>query len=182
MAYDPHSWLSPMAFSAQIDVVLGVMSTAFPDHADAFRANADAYKAELAALDGEFEAAFGEGGTCSENTVAANHNAYAYLADAYDLDFVTVHGLDPEGEPSVEDIAEVVERIEEDGLTVLFIEEYTDASAVDSLVAQTVSDDLEAGVTVLTLYTMEMAPKDASDDYLSLMTKNLENLKTGLGC
>ncbi|MEC7635235.1 MAG: zinc ABC transporter substrate-binding protein [Candidatus Thermoplasmatota archaeon] len=182
MAYDPHSWLSPKAFSAQIDVVLGVMSTAFPDHADAFRANADAYKAELAALDGEFEAAFGEGGTCSENTVAANHNAYAYLADAYDLDFVTVHGLDPEGEPSVEDIAEVVERIEEDSLTVLFIEEYTDASAVDSLVAQTVSDDLEAGVTVLTLYTMEMAPKDASDDYLSLMTKNLENLKTGLGC
>ena len=76
----------------------------------------------------------------------------------------------------------MVETIEEDGLTVLFIEEYTDASAVDSLVAQTVSDDLEAGVTVLTLYTMEMAPKDASDDYLSLMTKNLENLKTGLGC
>ena len=34
----------------------------------------------------------------------------------------------------------------------------------------------------LTLYTMEMAPMDANDDYLSLMNKNLDNLKAGLGC
>ena len=158
------------------------MSTAFPDGADAFRANADAYLAELDALDEGFEAAFGENGTCTNNIVASNHNAYAYLAQRYDLEFVTVHGLDPEGEPSAEDIAEVVERIDDDGLTVLFVEEYTNADAVTSLVQQTVSDDLPNGVTVLTLYTMEMAPLDDSDDYLSLMNKNLENLKTGLSC
>ena len=114
--------------------------------------------------------------------MAANHNAYAYISNAYDIEFVTVHGLDPEGEPSAADVAEVVERIGDDEITVLFVEEYTDASAVDSLVQQTVSDDLPNGVTVLTLYTMEMAPMDASDDYLSLMNKNLDNLKTGLGC
>ena len=171
-----------MAFAAQVDVVVGVMSTAFPDGADTFRANGDAFKAELNTLDDGFKAAFGESGTCTSNSVAANHNAYAYIADAYDIEFVTVHGLDPEGEPSAADIAEVVERIGEDEINVLFVEEYTDASAVDSLVQQTVSDDLPNGVTVLTLYTMEMAPMDASDDYLSLMNKNLENLKTGLGC
>ena len=182
LAYDPHSWLSPMAYAAQVDVVVGVMSTAFPDGAETFRANGDAFKAELNTLDDGFKAAFGESGTCTSNSVAANHNAYAYIADAYDIEFVTVHGLDPEGEPSAADIAEVVERIGEDEITVLFVEEYTDDSAVDSLVQQTVSDDLPNGVTVLTLYTMEMAPMDASDDYLSLMNKNLENLKTGLGC
>ena len=171
-----------MAFSAQIDVVLDVLSTAFPDGAEAFEANANAYKAELLALDGEFEAAFGDNGTCSANTVAANHNAYAYLADAYNLDFVTVHGIDPEGEPTAEDIAEVVERVTEDGITVLFVEEYTDEAAVASLVQQTVSDDMPEGISVLTLYTMELAPMDSDDDYMSLMTKNLENLKTGLGC
>ena len=51
-----------------------------------------------------------------------------------------------------------------------------------SLVQQTISDDLPDGVSVLTLYTMEMAPSDSTDDYISMMTKNLENLKTGLGC
>ena len=51
------------------------------------------------------------------------------------------------------------------------------------LLADTVSDDLPNGLAILTLYTMEMAPSEASgDDYLSLMGKNLENLKTGLGC
>ena len=178
LAYDPHSWLDPLAFKEQIEVVVGVMSTAFPDGADAFQANADAYIAELDVLDEGFAAAFGDNGTCTSDTVVSNHNAYAYLAQRYDLEFVTVHGLDPEGEPSAEDIAEVVERIAEDGLTVLFVEEYTNADAVASLVQQTVSDDLPNGVSVLTLYTMEMAPMDDSDDYLSLMNKNLENLKT----
>ena len=171
-----------MAFKEQIEIVVGVMSTAFPDGADTFRANADAYLAELDALDSGFDAAFGENGTCSANTVVSNHNAYAYMAERYDLDFVTVHGLDPEGEPSADDIAEAVERINEDGITVFYVEEYTNADAVASLVQQTVSDDLPDGVSVLTLYTMEMAPMDGSDDYLSLMNKNLENLKTGLGC
>ena len=182
LAYDPHSWLSPMAYAAQVDIVVGVLSTAFPDGADTFRANGDAFKVELNTLDEGFKATFGDSGTCTSNTVAANHNAYAYIADAYDIEFVTVHGLDPEGEPSAADIAEVVERIGEDEITVLFVEEFTDASAVDSLVQQTVSDELPNGVTVLTLYTMEMAPMDSNDDYISMMTKNLENLKTGLGC
>ena len=182
LAHDPHSWLSPEAYAAQVDVVVGVMSTTFPDGADTFRANGDAFKVKLNTLDEGFKAAFGDSGTCTSNTVAANHNAYAYIADAYDIEFVTVHGLDPEGEPSAADIAEVVERIGDDEITVLFVEEYTDASAVDSLVQQTVSDELPNGVTILTLYTMEMAPMDAGEDYLSLMNKNLDNLKTGLGC
>jgi ABC-type Zn uptake system ZnuABC Zn-binding protein ZnuA len=29
---------------------------------------------------------------------------------------------------------------------------------------------------------MEMAPSDSSDDYLSMMTKNLDNLVSGIGC
>ena len=171
-----------MAFAAQIDVVSGVLSTAFPDGADTFQVNAEAYKAGLNQLDADYEAAFGATGTCSETTVAANHNAYAYMAYAYDLEFVTVHGLDPEGEPTAEDIVEVVERVSEDEITVLFVEEFTDASAVESLVQQTVSETMPDGILVLTLYTMEMAPLDSNDDYMSLMTKNLENLKTGLGC
>lgn len=182
LAYDPHSWLDPLAFKEQVEVVVAVMSTAFPDGADTFRANADAFLAELDALDEGFEAAFGENGTCSNNTVVSNHNAYAYMAQRYDLEFVTVHGLDPEGEPSAEDIAEVVERIAEDDLTVLFVEEYTDENSLKSLVQQTVSDELPEGIELLKLYTMELAPMDSSDDYVSLMNKNLENLKTGLGC
>jgi ABC-type Zn uptake system ZnuABC Zn-binding protein ZnuA len=57
----------------------------------------------------------------------------------------------------------------------LFVEEYTDQSSVQSIVDET-------GVEIKILYTMEMAPSDSSDDYLSMMTKNLDNLVSGIGC
>ena len=57
----------------------------------------------------------------------------------------------------------------------MFVEEYTDQSSVQSIVDET-------GVEIQILYTMEMAPKDSTDNYASLMEKNFENLKDGLQC
>ena len=177
--YDPHSWLSPVAYKAQIDVVLNALTTAFPEGEADFKANAEAYSAELDKIDANYTAAFGEGGTCevskAEKTIVANHNAYAYISERYDIEILTVHGLDPEGEPSAADIAEVVEQIQEKGITVLYVEEYTDTSSVDVIVEQT-------SVTIEILYTMELPPKDSEDTYLTLMDKNLQSLVTGMGC
>ena len=98
------------------------------------------------------------------------------MAQRYDLEFVTVHGLDPEGEPSAADILEVIERIEEEGITVFFVEEYTSGAAVSAILEQI------DGIEIKTLYTMELQPSDSEDDYISMMRKNLEGLKSGLGC
>ena len=175
--YDPHSWLSPLAFEAQVNVVLEKLMITFPDGNTVFTANAEAYNLQLDALDDSFNAAFGEDGACAgqEKTIVANHNAYSYMSVQYDIEIVSLHGLDPEGEPSPQDIADVVEHINEEGITVLFVEEYTDQTAVDSIVQET-------GVTIEILYTMEMSPSDANDDYMSMMNKNLDNLVDGIGC
>ena len=172
LAYDPHSWLDPVAMAAQADVVLAKLIEVFPDGEDVFTENANAFKAELVTLDEKFKTLTS---TCSDRTVAANHNAYSYLAYRYDIEFVTVHGLDPEGEPSAEDVVKVVEHIQEEGITVLFVEEYTDKSSIQSIVDET-------GVSIQILHTMEMAPLDSSDDYLSMMNKNFENLEAGMSC
>ena len=177
--YDPHSWLSPLAFKAQVNLVMDALTTTFPSGEEVFKANAEMYSTQLTALHFEFEAAFGEGGACmaggQQKTVAANHNAYSYIAVEYDIQFITVHGLDPEGEPSPEDIAKVINFINEEGITVLFVEEYTDQSSVQSIVDET-------GVSIQILYTMEMAPSDSDDTYMTMMAKNLENLASGIGC
>ena len=145
---------------------------AFPEGEDVFTANAEEFKSSLDKMHVEFSES---AGTCSDRTVVANHNAYSYLAYRYDIQFLTVHGLDPEGEPSPEDVAEVVEHIKEEGITVLFVEEYTDQSSVQSIVDET-------GVSIKILYTMEMAPSDSDDDYMSMMNKNLDNLIDGMNC
>ncbi|MEC8779821.1 MAG: zinc ABC transporter substrate-binding protein, partial [Candidatus Thermoplasmatota archaeon] len=170
--FDPHSWLDPLAFRAQVKVVRDAMIEAFPEGEDTFTANAEAYMAELVELDQGFTAL----SECTLDEVAANHNAYTYMAERYDLEFVTVHGLDPEGEPSAADIEEVVEKIEDKELKYFYIEEYTNEDSVDSLIEQV------SGVEVLILYTMEMAPKSSEDNYLTLMQKNLDNLQLGLQC
>ena len=182
IAFDPHSWLDPLAYKAQVNLVLNEMKTAFPDLADTFQSNADDFMASLDNLHVKYEDAFGENGTCTNKAVAANHNAYSYLGQRYGLDFITIHGVDPEGEPTASNITEVVSKIKADGITVLFLEEYTAEGAVSSIVEQTTSSDMPNGVQTLTLYTMELPPKDSSDDYMSLMQKNLDNLKIGLGC
>ena len=182
VAFDPHSWLDPVAFKHQLEVALEIMVVQYPELEETFRANAASYSDELDSIHQGFEAAFGANGICENNLVVANHNAYSYMGQRYNINFVTVHGLDPEGEPSAADIEEVVEEIEEEGLTVLFVEEYTDRDAVQSIVQQTVSDDLPNGIAVEYLYTMELPPIDSSDDYISLMNANLANLKTGLSC
>ena len=177
--YDPHSWLSPLAFRAQVDLVVEALSQQYPEHKDTFEENAEAFKAELDSLHMKYSAISDE---CEQRTVVANHNAYSYIGQLYDIRFVTVHGLDPEGEPSAADIAEVLEQIEEDGLTILFVEEYTNPDAVAGIVEQTKSGTMPEGISIQTLYTMEMPPMDSEDDYLSLMEKNLDNLKSGMGC
>ena len=180
--YDPHSWLDPLAFKEQAKVVLDALKAAFPEHESTFTSNAESYMSQLDSLHADFLTALPSDSTCTDTKVIANHNAYSYLAKRYDLKFISIHGIDPEGEPSAADIAEAVEEIKEDGLTVLFIEEYTSVSAVDSIVEQTTSDTMPGGVSIQYLYTMEMAPKDSSDDYISMMRKSMNNLKDGLGC
>ena len=182
LEYDPHSWLDPVAYKAQVDLVLAELIKKYPDLQSTFETNAASFKASLDKLDQDFEAALGDNGTCTNRSVAANHNAYSYMAFRYDIEFVTVHGLDPEGTPAASDIKKVVDKIAEDEITVLFVEEYTNEESVDSLVDQTKSDSMPDGVDVEILYTMELPPKDSSDNYLSLMQKNLDALKSGLGC
>ena len=118
------------------------------------------------ALDEGFSSALGDDGTCTTDTVAANHNAYAYISQRYGVEFVTLHGLDPEGEPSPETVAEVLESVR-GRYTAIYVEEYTANGALDGLIQQTVSDDLPNGLAILTLYTMEMTPSDASGEATS---------------
>jgi zinc transport system substrate-binding protein len=182
LSFDPHSWLDPVAFKEQVKLVLATLVTEYPSMDSKFTDNAEEFMATLDSLDEKFTSTFVTGTSCPSNKVAANHNAYSYMAQRYGLEFVTVHGLDPEGEPTAADIIKVVDQINENGITVFFIEEYTSTEAVESIVEQTISDTMPTGVTVKYLYTMEMAPKDSTDNYASLMEKNFENLKDGLQC
>ena len=153
-------------------LVRDAMKNAFPDLSAAIDQRASAYMADLVTLDQEFSEGLA---SCTTNKVVANHDAYGYMEMRYDLEFTTVHGIDPEGEPTQEMINEAIAEIREEELTHFFVEEYTNERAVASITSDT-------DVTTHVLYTMEVLPTDRDMDYFALMRANLEGLKLGLGC
>jgi ABC-type Zn uptake system ZnuABC Zn-binding protein ZnuA len=82
-------------------VVLDSLVLNFPNGTDIFNTNAVAYGAQLQALDNGFNDAFVRLEIAIlqvlTKTIIANHNAYSYMTLKYDIEVVSLHGLDPEG-------------------------------------------------------------------------------------
>ncbi|GAA2729584.1 metal ABC transporter substrate-binding protein [Cellulomonas aerilata] len=170
-AVDPHFWLDPQRLAALAQPVADALAEIDPANADAFSAAAD----ELAAALADVDAAYGTGlATCERRVAVTSHEAYGYLADAYDLEQVGMSGLDPEAEPSPARLREIGDVVRANGVTTLFTE-----TLVNPKVAETLAGDL--GVTTAVLDPIESQP-DSGADYRAVMEQNLEALRAGLGC
>jgi zinc transport system substrate-binding protein len=175
LTVDPHVWLDPARFEQVVGAVAGALSEADPANEATYGSNAEAYVAELAALDEEVRTGLSD---CERTTIVTSHEAFSYLADAYGLTEVAITGLSPEAEPDAQRLAELLDLVEEQGVTTIFAEELV---APD--VAETLAD--EAGVTVDVLDPLESLTDqqaEAGEDYVSLMRENLDRLRAALDC
>jgi zinc transport system substrate-binding protein len=87
---------------------------------------------------------------------------------------VGLSGINPDAEPSPARLREVRELAESVGATTVYVETLVDPSVVEAF-AQ------DAGLVVDTLDPIG-GLVDLNDDYLVIMERNLDALKTGLGC
>jgi zinc transport system substrate-binding protein len=175
LTVDPHVWLDPARFEQVVRAVAAGLSDADPANEAAYGSNAEAYVAELAALDEEFRAGLSD---CERTTIVTSHEAFGYLADAYGLTEVAIAGLSPEAEPDAQEIAELLDLVEQQGVTTIFAEEL-----VSPDVAETLAD--EAGVMVDVLDPLESLTDEqveAGEDYVSVMRENLDRLRAALDC
>jgi len=168
---DSHIWLSPK--NAQ-QMVLNIMT----ELANIDSANAEYYLNEgqklvegLKSLDQEFTIGLV---SCQKNVILVNHNAFTYLGRDYGFDIISIQGLEPEVEPTPQQLVRLIEEAEEHDLKYIFYEEL-----VDPRIAQTIAKEVDA--QVLELNPLE-GTADNSATYISQMKKNLKNLKIALGC
>ncbi len=170
---DPHFWQDPMRMATLAEAVGETYAEADPGNAGAYRAETEALVAELERLDADYRETLAG---CRTSTVVTSHDAFGYLAHAYDLELVPIAGIDPGNEPTPERIAELTEVVGEENVTTVFTE-----TLVSPAVAQTVAD--ETGVQVATLDPIEgLTDETADEDYLSLMRANLDALVEANGC
>lgn len=169
---DPHVWLDPARLS-DIAIALGDRLAAIdPDHAPAFRVRARSLADELRRLDYEFATGLA---TCKRRELVVSHDAFGYLAARYRLEQVGIAGLEPDADPSPARIAEVSRYARQKGVTTVFFE-----TLVSPAVAETVAR--EAGLRTAVLDPVEGLAPGTSDDYFSVMRRNLAALRTALGC
>ncbi len=169
---DPHVWLDPTNLQKIVDSVAARLSQIDPAGAETYRANATALDAQLSDLD----VAWKKGTTtCANRDLVVSHEAFGYLSKRYGFTQRGISGLSPDAEPSPAKIAEVADFVRANGVTTIYYE-----SLVDPKVAQTVAT--ETGAATAMLDPLEGLAQGSTDDYLTVMRKNLETVQKGQSC
>ncbi|MDQ7902976.1 metal ABC transporter substrate-binding protein [Phytohabitans sp. ZYX-F-186] len=169
---DPHVWLDPTRLATIGEKVAERLGQADPDHAADYTARAATLRTDLDTLDKEYAAGLK---TCQRREIVTSHSAFGYLADRYDLEQIGITGLTPEDEPSPQRLAEVATEAREHKATTIFFE-----TLVSPKVAETIANEVGAKTAVLD--PIEGLQPGSSDDYFSVMRKNLATLEPALGC
>jgi anchored repeat ABC transporter substrate-binding protein len=166
---DPHLWQDVRNAAAYAQLIRDTLGRTDPAGADAYRAHAAAYLRTLDRLDGWVRqqiAAIPPG----RRQLVTTHDAFGYLADAYDM---TVAGFvvpNPAQEPSVEQVQTLTETIANLRVPAVFMEPNL---AQRATVLRQVAED--QGVAVCKLYGDAFDAQARS--YIAMMRHNAGELR-----
>ena len=170
---DPHVWLDPVLAQTEVSTIAEGLAEADPDNAEDYLENAGIYNGKLNELDEAYRAAF-EG---TENrTFVTQHAAFAYLAARYDLNQISVTGLNAEVEPSAAALATLSDYVKANNISHIYF-----GNNASSQTAETLAE--EVGVELAVLSPLEGITEEdqkKGSDYISVMLDNLEALKKSI--
>jgi zinc transport system substrate-binding protein len=172
---DPHVWLDPVLYGQIVDRVAQALSAVDPSHATIYHANAARFDRQVAGVDEAYRTGLAH---CERQVIVTSHAAFGYLATRYGLTQEPISGLSPDVEPTPQDLVALKALVERDHITTIFTEEL-----VSPKVAETLAN--ETGTTTAVLNPLESLTPDevaAGDDYVSVMDRNLQILRSALAC
>jgi len=176
-APDPHFWTDP-AQMARVVEELGVELAALAGDGEVdVRARADAYLQSLRELEDRMATELGAIPR-EHRALVTNHHVFGYLARRFDVRILgaVIPGGTTLAAPSASDLQELVDAIDEAGVTTIFAE----SSQPDRLV-QVLADEADRDVVVAELISESLAPPgDPGDTYLDMMRVNTDRLVDGL--
>lgn len=171
--HDPHVWLNPENAKAEAKNIMDALVAADPDNKADYEANYEKYAQEFDELDAEFSQKLSQ---TKGKTIVVSHEAFGYLCDRYGLTQMPITGMDAEGEPDAQTMAQIVDFVKENNVKTIFSEDL-----VSPKVAQQIAD--ETGAECVRLNPVEGLTDEqlkAGEDYLSVMKDNLGKLVKAL--
>lgn len=170
---DPHVWLDPVLAQTEVMAIAEGLAEADADHAKNYLNNAETYTGQLAELDEAYRTAFEGAGN---RTFVTQHAAFAYLAARYDLNQISVTGLNAETEPSAEALATLSDYVKVNNISHIYFENNASSQTAEMLAE-------EVGVELAVLSPLEGITEEDQEngaDYISVMLENLEALKKSI--
>jgi zinc transport system substrate-binding protein len=163
---DPHVWLDPVLYARVIRRIGAALGEP---------AGAKSLARSVLALDGEYRRGLAN---CARRDFVTSHAAFGYLAARYGLHQVPITGIDPESEPSPQRLQRLIALVRREHVTTVFFERL-----VSPRLADTVARDAGARTAVLDpIEGLTPAEQANGDTYLTLMRKNLHELRSALRC
>lgn len=173
---DPHIWTSPVNSMEIVRQICAKLCEIDPQNASFYKANEESYLASLEEIDGKFRTAVASAE--HKTIVMCDRFAMLYFCEEYGLDYIAAFdSCTSNTEPSPAVIVKIVNEIKAKNIPAVFCAELSNRK-----VAQSVSE--QTGVKVLELHSCHNLSADdfnAGETYLTLMERNLANIKTALG-
>lgn len=173
--YDEHVWTSVENAVNIADAMCKVFSEKDPDNAEYYEKNLASFKAELESLNRDFKSMV----DCAarKTVVFGDRFPFLYLAKEYGLDYYAAFpGCASNTEASAATVAFLINKVREEKIPVVFSIEFSNGKIADAVAEPT-------GAKRLELHSCHNVTKDEFDSgetYISLMRKNLANLKEAL--
>lgn len=175
-ATDPHIWLDITNAMKMVDNIANALSSRLPAKREMFVANAAAYKEKLKILDERFRSGLSNCET--REFIHGGHYAFAYLAERYNLRYISAYGVSADSEPSPRKMMELIDTIRRHKLKSVFYEEL-----LSPAVARSVAEETGASLIRLHgIHNLEKQEFDGGATYTGLMEQNLAALRKGLFC
>jgi len=139
--HDPHAWLSPDNAAVWLNVIAAELSAADPENAGTYFANATAAREGLSTVSAEVNAILDP---VRDGRFIVFHDAYQYFETAFDFPASGAISIGDAADPSPARIAEIQERIADEGIQCVLSEPQFDPGLV-----ATVMDGADANTSVL---------------------------------
>jgi zinc/manganese transport system substrate-binding protein len=170
---DPHAWQSLANAEIYVRNIAKALGELDPTNLDVYNERRDVYLTRLHELLKKAVAQIA-GLPASQRKVVTSHDAFGYLGQAWQLDFIAPQGLSTHDEPSAAEVAALIRQIRNEGVRAVFVENIRDPRLI-----QQIAD--EAGATVGgTLYSDALASEGPASTYLGMFEHNLDTLMAAL--
>jgi len=170
---DPHAWQSLTNAEIYVRNITKALAQLDPDYREGYEARRDAYLTRLHALLKRADAQIASL-PASQRKVVTSHDAFGYLGQAWQLEFIAPQGLSTHDEPSAAEVAALIRLLRSEGVRAVFVENIRDPRLIEQIAE-------EAGATVGgTLYSDALASAGPASTYLGLFEHNLSTLMAAL--